>query len=71
MKYFHLRRRENHPSMERVSVRLLESLLRLSQAHAKLMYQKEVLLHDAIIAINCVSCSQTQSISGFKSFTNL
>lgn len=41
-------------------MRLLESLLRLSEAHAILCCKPEVTVEDAVIAIWCVSLSQQQ-----------
>eukprot|EP01035_Chromulina_nebulosa_P031983 gene31983-42676_t len=45
----------------RTTVRLLESLVRLSEAHAKVMMRDEVGIEDAITAITCVSLSQMSS----------
>jgi hypothetical protein len=43
-----------------VTVRLLESLLRLSESHAILCCKPEVTVEDAVVAIWCVSLSQQQ-----------
>jgi len=59
MRYYQLQRQSEDRSSARTTVRLLESLMRLSEAHAKLMFRDEVLLEDAVIAIYLVSASQS------------
>jgi hypothetical protein len=57
-RYYKLLRQGDERSMARTTVRLLESLLRLAEAHAKLMFHEEVSVEDAIVAIFCVQLSQ-------------
>ena len=70
MRYYQLQRQSEDRSTARTTVRLLESLMRLSEAHAKLMFRDEVLLVDAVIAIYLVSASQT-STSLLDDYSNL
>ena len=58
-KYYQLQRRSDSMRCARTTVRLLESLVRLSQSHAKLMFHSEVTLEDSITAIILVEASLT------------
>lgn len=60
-KYYQLQRRSDSMRCARTTVRLLESLVRLSQSHAKLMFHSEVLLEDAMTAIILVEASLTST----------
>ena len=70
MRYYQLQRQSEDRSTARTTVRLLESLMRLSEAHAKLMFRDEVQLVDAVIAIYLVSESQS-STSILDDYSNL
>lgn len=63
--YFAKQRRSDSKDSARTTIRLLESLIRISQAHAKIMCRHEVTLQDAIFAVYIMEASlATTSIDG-------
>ncbi|XP_077443954.1 DNA helicase MCM9 isoform X1 [Stigmatopora argus] len=56
-KYYQLQRRSEARSAARTTIRMLESLGRLAEAHARLMYRETVTIEDAVMAVSVMECS--------------
>ncbi|XP_045496296.1 DNA helicase MCM9-like isoform X2 [Colias croceus] len=55
--YYMMQRKSEYRDPSRTTVRMLDSLVRLSQAHCRLMYRNTILPVDAIMAVSLVDIS--------------
>ncbi|KAM4713236.1 DNA helicase MCM9 isoform 2-T2 [Anableps anableps] len=56
-RYYQLQRQRDTHSAARTTIRMLESLSRLAEAHARLMYRETVTIEDALTAVSVMECS--------------
>lgn len=56
-RYYQLQRRRDGGTAARTTIRMLESLSRLAEAHARLMYRETVTIEDAVNAVSVMECS--------------